>query len=52
MPISVEIQNRVLSYWSKLVEDKEYLKLSSQMYFSHPYFAQNRPSEIRLVTEY
>ena len=34
MPISVEIQNRVLSYWTKLVEDKDYLKLSSQMYLA------------------
>ena len=32
LPISVEIQNRVLSYWTKLVEDKDYLKLSYQMY--------------------
>ena len=34
MPISVEIQNRVLSYWSKLFEDKDNLKLSSQMYLA------------------
>ena len=34
MPISVEIQNRVLSYWTKLAEDKDYLKLSSQMYLA------------------
>ena len=34
MPISVDIQNRVLSYWTKLVEDKNYLKLSSQMYLA------------------
>ena len=34
MPISVEIQNHVLSYWTKLVEDKDYLKLSSQMYLA------------------
>lgn len=34
MPISVEIQNRVLSYWTKLVEDKDYLKLSSHMYLA------------------
>ena len=34
MPISVETQNRVLSYWAKLVEDKDCLKLSSQMYLA------------------
>ena len=26
MPLSVEIQNRVLSYWTKIIEDKDYLK--------------------------
>ena len=34
MPILVEIQNRFLSYWTKLVEDKDYLMLSSQMYLT------------------
>ena len=34
IPISVEIKNRVLSYWTKLFEDKDYLKLSSQMYLA------------------
>ena len=26
--------NRVLSYWTKLVEDKDFLKISSQMYLA------------------
>ena len=33
MPISIEIQNRVLTYWTKLGEDNDYLK-SSQMYLA------------------
>ena len=32
--ILVEKHNRVLSYWTKLVEDKDYLKLYSQMYLA------------------
>lgn len=34
IPISVEIQSRVLSFWCRLVEDRDQLKLSAQIYLA------------------
>lgn len=34
VPISVDIQSRILTYWTKLIEDTEFTKLSSGMYYA------------------